>query len=149
MTSRVHAPLTPDAFRRMYRLRWEVLRKPWDQPEGSERDPLDATAIHALVTGDGGEALAVGRIHFNTPEEAQIRYMAVHPGHRGSGLGRLVLEYLEDHARRGGAAVIVLEARENAVPFYERNGYAVTEKTFLLFGDIQHYRMRKELQPNK
>ena len=42
--------------------------------------------------------------------------------------------------------VVILQARQDAVPFYEHHGYNVVEKTFLLFDEIQHYLMRKELQ---
>ena len=40
---------------------------------------------------------------------------------------------------------IILNARENAVPFYKKLGYNITEKTNLLFGKIQHYEMKKVL----
>ena len=43
------------------------------------------------------------------------------------------------------AAGVVLEARENAVPFYESLGYSMIEKSYLLFGEIQHFRMKKAL----
>jgi hypothetical protein len=42
---------------------------------------------------------------------------------------------------------MTLQAREKAIPFYERLGYKVVEKTHLLFGEIQHYKMRKEITP--
>ena len=38
---------------------------------------------------------------------------------------------------------IILNARENAVPFYQKLGYNITEKSNLLYGKIQHYRMQK------
>ena len=40
---------------------------------------------------------------------------------------------------------MVLNARENSVPFYESLGYVVYKKTNLLFGQIQHYKMKKAL----
>jgi hypothetical protein len=38
-----------------------------------------------------------------------------------------------------------LQARENAVGFYKRCGYAVKEKSYLMWEVIQHYLMEKEL----
>ena len=31
-------PKSPEDFKKYYNLRYEVLRKPWNQPIGSERD---------------------------------------------------------------------------------------------------------------
>jgi predicted GNAT family N-acyltransferase len=38
---------------------------------------------------------------------------------------------------------MILQAREGAVKFYQSLGYKVIEKTYLLFGQIQHYKMEK------
>jgi ribosomal protein S18 acetylase RimI-like enzyme len=71
--------------------------------------------------------------------------MAVHPGAQGQGVGRAVLEYLEAEARRRGLRECVLHAREQAVPFYQRLGYAVVAPSHTLFGSIPHFLMRKRL----
>lgn len=44
-----------------------------------------------------------------------------------------------------GATIMALQTREKAISFYERNGYSLKEKTHLLFGSIQHYKMEKRL----
>jgi predicted GNAT family N-acyltransferase len=53
--------------------------------------------------------------------------------------------YLEEKARLKGWTEIVLEARENAVPFYKALGYTIITESYLLFGEIQHFRMQKQL----
>ena len=146
---RIITPVSPADFASYYQLRHAVLRAPWQQPPGSERAPDDDRATHALLVDDAGQALGVCRLHLETPREAQIRFMAIHPDYQGQGLGKLLLAYLEDQARAQGARSISLQARENALPFYESCGYTVQEKTHLLFGQIQHYRMRKELEELK
>lgn len=138
-------PVTPEQFEKYYSLRYLTLRQPWGQPEGSERADDDATAIHAMLVDDAGEAIGVCRMHLQTPQEAQIRFMGVHQNYQGKGLGKLLLDYLEDKARSMGATNMVLQAREKAISFYERNGYKLVEKTHLLFGTIQHYKMEKQL----
>ena len=127
-----------------FELRWRVLRKPWNQPRGSEIDEMDDRAIH-LAAYDGDRIVAVARLHFNSEEEAQIRYMAVDERYRNRGMGSEMLKELERVAREKGAKYIVLEARENAVNFYLKNGYVIVKKSFLLFDSIQHYRMMKRL----
>ena len=138
-------PVTPAQFEKYYRLRYETLRKPWNQPEGSERATDDETAVHAMLVTDNGEAVGVCRMHLQTAQEAQLRFMGIHENYQGKGLGKLLIDYLEDKARSMGAEIMILQAREKAVSFYERNGYNVTEKTHLLFGSIQHYKMEKQL----
>lgn len=138
-------PATPEQFTQYYRLRYQTLRQPWGQPEGSERADDDATAIHALLVDDAGEAAGVCRLHLNTPQEGQLRFMGIRADQQGKQLGNLLLQYLEERARTLGAERLTLQARENAVNFYRRNGYEVIEKTYLLFGSIQHYLMAKQL----
>ncbi|HEY4651613.1 MAG TPA: GNAT family N-acetyltransferase [Pontibacter sp.] len=138
-------PATPQEFEKYYHLRYLTLRQPWGQPEGSECAEDDATAIHAMLVTDAGEAVGVCRLHLQTPHEAQLRFMGIHESYQGKGLGKLLLDCLEDKARTMGAQTIVLQAREKAVSFYERNGYTIVAKTHLLFGSIQHYKMEKQL----
>jgi ribosomal protein S18 acetylase RimI-like enzyme len=144
--TRIISPETAADFAAYYALRYAVLRAPWDQPPGSERAPDDDQATHALLLGPDHQALGVCRLHLQTPQEAQVRFMAIHPDHQGQGLGRQLLDYMEQQARQQGASYVSLQAREQAVPFYESCGYTVQEKTYLLFGQIQHYRMEKELK---
>ncbi|WP_426493343.1 GNAT family N-acetyltransferase [Hymenobacter sp. 102] len=130
-----------------YQLRYAVLRQPWQQPEGSERADDDAapTTTHALIMAPEGYAAGVGRLHPSGPAQGQVRFMAVHPAWQGRGVGRQVLAYLEAAARRQHLSELVLHARESAVPFYERQGYAVVAPSHTLFGSIPHFLMRKVL----
>ncbi|MET4105561.1 GNAT family N-acetyltransferase [Hymenobacter sp. UYP22] len=145
----ITAPHTPAEWAAYYRLRYEVLRQPWQQPEGSERadDDLAASTTHALLLAPEGYAAGVGRLHPSGPAQGQLRFMAVHPAWQGQGIGRQVLEFLEAAAAAQGLRELVLQAREAAVPFYERLGYAVVAPSHTLFGSIPHFLMRKELTP--
>ena len=146
----IQPPRTPAEWAAYYKLRYAVLRQPWQQPPGSERVPADDEpgTIHALLlaeTADAPEALAVGMLQPAGPAQGQIRFMAVAPAAAGTGLGQRVVAYLEAQARAGGLREIVLHSRETAVGFYEKLGYAVVEPSHLLFGEIQHFLMRKQL----
>jgi GNAT superfamily N-acetyltransferase len=72
--------------------------------------------------------------------------MAVNEAFQGKGVGKALIKFLEYKALTLGTSNIVLQARENAVNFYLSQGYSVVEKTFLLYGSIQHYLMKKNLQ---
>jgi GNAT superfamily N-acetyltransferase len=142
---RISSPISSEEFELYYALRYAVLRAPWNQPPGSEKDAEEASSTHAMLTDESGQCLAVGRLQLNTPEEGQIRFMAVHAEHQGKGLGRLVLRYLEEQARLQGAKRMILQARENALNFYLTEGYENAGQSFKLWDIIQHYKMEKVL----
>jgi predicted GNAT family N-acyltransferase len=141
----VRRPQSEEEFARLYQLRWQVLRAPWGEPPGSERDATDADSEHALIQDADGAPLAAGRLHFNSPDEAQIRYMAVAESARGQGIGRRIVEYLEEIARDRGAKSVVLNAREEVAGFYQSMGYAIIGAGPTLFGTVRHVRMQKRL----
>ena len=140
-------PISSEEFKKYYNLRYKILRKPWGQPKGSERDEGEETSIHRMLIDElTGKALAVGKLQLNSKDEAQIRYMAVLDDFQEQGLGSHILSSLEDVARSNGNKWIILSARENALKFYKNNGYQIVKKTHLLFGEIQHWLMRKDLE---
>jgi predicted GNAT family N-acyltransferase len=141
----IRAPVTPEDFERYYAFRHRLLRGPWGQPRGSERDEREEQARHLMVTSADGNVIGVGRLHFNSPEEAQVRFMAVDEDCRGQGIGRRILEALEEQARAAGARRIVLDARKPAERFYAKQGYRTLGEAHTLFGHIAHVRMAKDL----
>ena len=144
MKIQIEEPLTSEDFERYYDLRWRILREPWNQPRGSERDDREDRSTHIIARIED-KIIAVGRVHFNSDVEAQVRYMAVESKHQGRGFGSLLLKELEKKAREKGAKYIVLNARENATAFYEKNGYKKIDKAPTLFGRVEHWKMLKDL----
>jgi ribosomal protein S18 acetylase RimI-like enzyme len=138
-------PSTSAELDTYYDLRWRILRQPWDQPRGSERDELDAASYKLMFKKPDGQAVAVGRLHFNSPDEAQVRYMAVDPEWDRSGLGSRILQGLEAEARKRGAQRMVLNSRDKAIGFYEKHGYQLEGSSGTLFGKVRHVRMSKAL----
>lgn len=139
-------PSTFHEFEQYYRLRYEMLRMPWYQPQGSERVEDDDTATHLMaINEETGEVMGVARVHLETDSEAQLRFLAVGPKYQNKQIGRQLLQAVEDKAREMGAKDLLVQAREYAVNFYKRNGFTLEQETYLLFGEIQHYQMRKHL----
>lgn len=135
---------TPAIIEQIIDLRYEVLRKPWNQTRQSVTDDFEEIAINAYIEKDG-EIIACGRLQNNGNGIGQIRYMAVNNGFQGKGLGKLIVAKLEDEAKRMQLKTIELQARENALDFYKNQGYIVKETSFKLWGIIQHYLMSKHL----
>jgi len=140
------SPASPAEWDAYFDLRWRLLRHPWGQPHGSERDSLDQSAFHLLVLADNDKALACGRLHLNSPAEAQVRYMAVDENVQGRGYGSAILAALEAEAARLQVSQIVLNARDNAMEFYRRHGYVAIGKAETLFGAVQHVKMSKTIR---
>ncbi|MFZ7113832.1 MAG: GNAT family N-acetyltransferase [Bacteroidota bacterium] len=144
-TFSISEPQTESEFNDYYRIRYEILRKPWNQPEKSTKDDTELISVHLLAKDENGKAVATGRLQFNSDEEAQIRSMAVVDEFQGNGIGSLLIEHLEKIAKQRKLKRITLDSRENAVQFYLRNGYRIIEPSYLLFGTIKHFKMQKDL----
>ena len=144
MTIQVINPQSKAEWEIYYQLRWQILRAPWQQPHGSEKDAQEAESFHVMAM-DGSLPVGVGRLHANSQDEMQIRFMAVIEPRRGQGVGALLLAALEQEALRRQARSIVLQARLEAVEFYQAHGYHITGPGNILFGEIQHRYMQKIL----
>jgi len=141
----IRLPKSSEEWDAYYLCRWELLRKPWDQPPGSERDEHDADGYHVMAVDDQDNVIGVGRIHFNNTTEAQVRYMAVKDDWSQKGIGSLILTRLENYAIEKGASKIMLYARENAIDFYLRRGYFTQGPAHNLYGQIPHLHMTKTI----
>ena len=138
-------PSTQQEFDSYYQLRWKILRKPWHKPLGSEQDELEQQSVHRMFVNEQHQVLAVGRLHKVSQSEAQIRYMAVDENCQGQGLGKKIIQALEQAASIQGVRTITLNARESAVSFYQTMGYKTIGFSHLLYDEIRHIAMTKAL----
>jgi len=124
------------------RLRWTVFVEEQGVRPSDEVDAHDRTdAVHAIAALDGVPCGA-GRFVFVEPGLAKIQRMAVIDDVRGHGIGRALLAFLEDEARRRGATSLTLDAQVHARAFYEKAGYRAHGKQFDDAG-IPHIAMTK------
>lgn len=126
-------------------LRYDILRKPWNKAKDTATDELEEQSLNAYIE-DQGNVIACGRLQNNGNGIGQIRYMAVDNNFQGKGLGKHILNKLEQEAQAIGIDTIELQARENAVMFYKANGYTIKEASFKLWDIIQHYLMIKSIK---
>ncbi len=141
----LRSPKTVDELRQYYQLRWQILRKPWGQKQGSEQDEFEQQAIHKMVINEKGEVLAVGRLEKVDKCQGEIRFMAVSETAQGQGLGQQIINALEQQASQLGLKEINLNARESAVGFYQKLGYQTVTFSHTLSDAIKHYTMVKQL----
>ncbi len=92
-------------------------------PDPAYFEPPDGTFLAVFVDGEPSGCGGVGRLDETTGE---LRRMYVVPEHRGTGLGRRILEALEDAARELGYETMRLETGNEApeaMGLYTSSGY--------------------------
>ncbi|MHA1378528.1 MAG: GNAT family N-acetyltransferase [Candidatus Helarchaeota archaeon] len=140
----IRQPITKKEFELMYDLRWRILREPWDQPKGSERDPNEEDDFH-LIALLNNRVIGTVRYHKINDKIIQVRNLAVEEKFRRKGVAHNLMESLQISARNMGFKFIVLNARENALEFYKTIGYKIIEDGPLIYGTIKHKKMIKKI----
>ncbi len=97
--------------------------------------------VQVLVRLDGAPAatarLLLGHRDPTADAYPHVGRVAVLADHRGTGLGRVVMDALHREARTRGERGITLSAQLHAIPFYERLGYVARGPVYLDAG-IEH-----------
>lgn len=128
-------------------LRDEILRSPLGLKLSSEELAAEGDSHHLacyvedrLVACLVLKPLGEGKV--------QLRQMSVAVSHQKKGIGTALVQFAEALARNQGFTEIVMHARESAVPFYEKFGYAVEGERFIEV-TLPHFVMQKFLRPKK
>jgi ribosomal protein S18 acetylase RimI-like enzyme len=119
-----------------------VLRLPLALDLTAEEVAQETDQLH-FVAFEGGEVVGCALLK-PSHGEAKMRQVAVRPELQGQGIGRILVQAFEAEAQARGYPSIVLNARETAVPFYERLGYEVFGEAFEEV-TIPHRSLRKHL----
>ncbi|MBD8840912.1 GNAT family N-acetyltransferase [Paenibacillus sp. CFBP 13594] len=106
-------------------------------------DTLDAEARHILLYVDGVPA-ASSRLRI-VEQVAKLERICVMLDYRKHGLGRVLIDKLEQMAVADGLEKAKLHAQVQASGFYERLGYAPASDVFMEDG-IPHLLMTKKLK---
>ena len=124
----------------LQQIRREVFIREQKVPESDEWDDDDSASVHALVRLNR-EPVGTGRLN----PAGKIGRIAVIAGLRGRGIGALITRRLLDEARHRGIREPYLHAQLQAVPFYEKLGFASEGDVFDEAG-IPHVRMKHALE---
>ncbi len=140
----VREPRNKKEIECLYKLRWIIMRKPWNQPRGSEKDELEDKSWNVIAL-DGKKVVGTARLHKKSETAGQIRFMCVDEEYRKRGIGKKMIDYLHEKAKAIGLKKIVADVRESAKEFYLSKGYNITGRGHTLFGEIKHFKMEREL----
>jgi GNAT superfamily N-acetyltransferase len=82
---------------------------------------------------------------FNSTDQFQIRGMAILPQFQKNGFGQKLVIHCEEFIKNLNGTLIWFNAREKAVPFYEKLGYQKVGNPFSIADIGIHYIMKKEI----
>lgn len=122
------------------RIREVVFIQEQQVPRDIEWDGEDDAATHFLALTEAGQAIGCARLLPN----GQIGRMAVLPDHRGTGLGRRLLNEAVEEAKRQGLLQVHLHAQTHALDFYRKAGFLPVGGEFMEAG-IPHQAMELTL----
>lgn len=138
---------TDSQLRRCLAVRREVFILGQNVPEEREVDGYDrigSGATHRLLLYGHADA-AAGRYIPYEDGAVKMQRIAVRSAYRGQGLGRILMEALEESARRVGFRRSVLDSQCHAEAFYRSLGYRTIPGEPFEEAGILHVRMEKDL----
>jgi N-acetylglutamate synthase-like GNAT family acetyltransferase len=101
------------------------------RPGPMDEDYREVVGYLQVTVAESEGALVGVLVLGTTPDGFLIHNVAVHPAHRGEGLGRALLELAESEARKAGFDSIYLFTHEGLLEsraLYERIGYVEYER---------------------
>lgn len=109
-----------------------------------EFDDIDETAVH-LVSYDGEKPAGTCRIFWSDERNAYLLgRLAVLKEYRKNHLGALIMNKAEELVKERGGCIIELHAQEQAIGFYEKQGYCVCSE-MEYEEHCPHFWMKKEI----
>lgn len=133
---RVVIPETTALWNDYLRARYRNLYLVYDLPHTCTTSELDSPRVRpgvlqraVVIDGPAGEPIVVAGARLDLQPDrpegpaAQLRYFFVDGNLRRHGVGRLILEHMEQQCRLTALRHIWMEARVEAVEFYRRCGY--------------------------
>ncbi|PHM33483.1 GNAT family N-acetyltransferase [Xenorhabdus innexi] len=133
----------PELTQQAFNIRQQVFTDEQGFAADIDIDEYDDIALHVVVS-DSEKPVAVLRAVPEHNNMLKVGRVAVLKAYRGQGIGRLVMEYIEDYARKNGVATIGLSSQCHAQPFYEGLGYQTKGEIYMEDG-AEHIFMTLDL----
>lgn len=111
--------------------------------EVDEHDCIGESCDHFLILWQGSDAGTVRCLH-QSGNTVKIQRFCFLKEYRGRGLGKEVIEYIEDFYKKRNVTTIEMDAKYDVSGFYEKCGYRKVSDVFIEAG-IEHIKMMKNL----
>jgi len=127
-------------------VRRQVFIEEQQVPEEIEIDQYDQemTTQHLLAFDHDGNPVGTARFRPYGDGVCKVERVAVLQSQRGTGIGKRIMEAIENEAKQAGYHTLKLNAQTHAQRFYEKLGYEAVGETFME-ADIEHVTMIKRL----
>jgi len=124
-------------------LRYDILRKPLGLIF-TKQQLLAERGQHHLVCKEADMVLGSLVLMPRSDTQVQMRQVAILEDYRGRGLGESLVRCSEEYALELGYQEMIVHARESAVGFYEKLGYARVGERFIEVA-LPHWKLVKKL----
>lgn len=99
----IKSPVTKDDFKAYYAVRYKTLREPMGHLKGTEKDDYEPISKHFMaVESETGQVLGVIKLFEKSPGVGNFSHLAIDPEHQRQGIGRMLLDAVENCAREEG-----------------------------------------------
>ena len=136
---------TDEELKAAFSIRKEVFVKEQGVPledEFDQFDTLDGQCEHIIVDYHD-QPVGTGRLRF-VDGVGKLERICILESYRKYGLGKRIIEALEEIAEERGASKVKLHGQTHAEGFYQKFGYRTASEVFMEDG-IPHILMLKEL----
>lgn len=126
-----------------FELRKKVFVDEQHVPQKNEFDQFEDESTHIIGYDDNGSPIAAARYR---PYHgmAKIERVVVAKPFRKHGIGRQLMQFIEQQVKNNGFKKAILNGQIQAQPFYESLGYQPHGAIFLE-EEIEHIEMQKEI----
>lgn len=115
----------------------------WKRLHTPQKIFKDVVNGHAVVMLDHNKIIGTGSL-----VGATIKRIFIHPNYHRQGLGRQIMNYLEQQAMDNGQIKVYLDAANISKAFYLQLGYQVDQEEIISFHDqvkVNYFKMSKSL----
>jgi N-acetylglutamate synthase-like GNAT family acetyltransferase len=140
------SPKTHEDFKSYYDLRYNVLRKPWGLQKGTEKDDFEPISKHFMaVDGESGHVVGVIKLMEKEKGVGWFSHMAVEDSYQNKGVGKMLMTFVEEEAKRDGYSILGCMARLNATEYFAKAGYVIKGLPSQYIGTTQVVWMQKKI----
>lgn len=125
-------------------LRYKILREPLGLEFTEEQLAAEYADFHLAVYSDDWILRGCLVLTLKNDKVLKMRQVAVNIDSQGKGIGTLLVQASETLARANGFETMELNARDTAIPFYEKLNYQKVGEEFVEV-NIPHFKMVKSL----
>ena len=143
---KIVSPKTREDFKAYYDLRFKVLRETWGLQKGTEKDDFEPISRHFMaVDEDSKKIVGVVKLMEKEPGVGWFSHMAVDAKYQQKGIGKMLLTFVEEEAKREGYTTLGCMARLNTTEYFERAGYKINGLPSHYIGTTQVVWMEKKI----